>query len=452
MRYLLTVCCTILFQTVSAQVNFSSIPFNEALNRAQSEGKLIFLQFEAANCNQCNDVADKGFDNKEVADKINETFFCLKIDAQHPDRDKIAAVYNLNANSGFGTLFIDNNGTIIHKFLKTTSRSKEYLTQLDIALSRAGESMNINVLETEYKKGNRSFGFLQTLLLKRRSLAFPTDSLLDEYIAALPEDSLNSISTICFIAEMAPVLDSKADKLMRDNPNLFNRAWYTMSLAKRTAINNTIINKSLKKAIQENNENYATRTASFAQATNGSNYVSATKAYDMNMLRFYDATNDTSKYFRKAIAYYDKYFLNLSADSVKRMDSVNLRRLVMSPSTKKDTVVVGNTKRITTSVNYRSIASNYGSELNNGSYKFFLKTNNPYLLSIAEEWSEKASEFLKIPQILDTYAKVLYKENKSEKAIQIMQEAIALQQKQGYPAKEYEAVLEAMRSKKTIKE
>jgi hypothetical protein len=440
------------FSSSYAQIDFSSLSFNEALQKAQSEGKLIFLQFEAASCSQCNDVANKGFDNKEVADKINETFFCLKIDAQHPDRDKIATTYNLNAKNGFGTLFIDHNGAIIHKFLKTTSRSKEYLTQLDIALIKAGESMNINVLEKEYQKGNRGFGLLQSLLLKRRSLAFPTDSLLDEYIDALPDDSSSSVSTLCFIAEMAPVLDSKADKFMRNNPNVFNRAWYTMSLAKRTAINNIIINKSLRKAIKEKDENYAVRSASFAQATNTTNYTAAARAYDMNMLRFYDGTNDTTKYFRKAIAYYDKYFMNLNPDSFRKMYSMNLIRLLMSPTAKKDTVIVGNTKRITTNIAYRPIAQYYASELNNGAYKFFLKTNNSYLLSIAEEWAEKASQLFRNQFILDTYAKVLYKENKTEIAIHVMQEAIALQQKQGYPTKEYEAVLEAMKSRKTLKE
>jgi hypothetical protein len=452
MKLLVFILGLFFFGSSYAQIDFTSVPFSDALQKAQSEGKLIFLQFEAADCNQCNDVANKGFDNKEVADKINETFFCLKIDAQHPDRDKIAAAYNLNAKNGFGTLFIDNNGAIIHKFLKTTSRSKEYLTQLDMALTKAGESMNINVLEKEYQKGNRSFGFLQTLLLKRRSLAFPTDSLLSEYIDALPQDSLNSVSTIRFIAEMAPVLDSKAEKFMRSNRNLFNSAWNSMSQQKRAAICSVIINKSLAKAIREKNEAYAVRTASFAQGTYSTNYTGAAKAYEMNMLRFYDGTNDTSKYFRKAIAYYDKYFMNLNSDSVKRMDSMNLRRLIMSPASKKDTVIVGNTKRITTDVAFRPLASVYASELNNGAYKFFLKTNNPYLLSIAGEWAEKALQLSRNHFILDTYAKVLYKENKTEKALEIINEAIALQRKQGYPTKDYEAVLEAMKSKRALKE
>jgi thioredoxin-related protein len=84
-----------LFKLSPAQLNFSEIPFTNALQKARSEGKIIFLQFEAANCNQCNDVANKGFENKELADKINKTFFCLKINAQHPDRNKIAITYNM---------------------------------------------------------------------------------------------------------------------------------------------------------------------------------------------------------------------------------------------------------------------------------------------------------------------------------------------------------------------
>jgi thioredoxin-related protein len=51
------ICCSIF-----AQVNFTAIPLQEAMERSKSEGKLIFLQFEAAGCDQCNDVANKGFE------------------------------------------------------------------------------------------------------------------------------------------------------------------------------------------------------------------------------------------------------------------------------------------------------------------------------------------------------------------------------------------------------
>jgi hypothetical protein len=434
----------------SAQVNFSSVSFNDALQRAQSEGKLIFLQFEAAACNQCNDVANKGLQDKDVADKINQTFFCLKISPQHPDRSKIASTYSIDADKGFGTLFLDNNGTAVHKFLKTTSFSKEYLNQVDIALSKAGENLAINELEREYKKGNRSFGFLEVLLQKRKGLNMPTDSLLDEYVDALPSDSLNSTNTLVFISQMSPLIGSKADQALRKNQALFNRAWYTMSLQTRASVNNAIINKSMNQAIKEKDEKYAVRTASFAQSTNGSNYPAGTKAYDLNMLRFYDQTGDTTAYFRKSIAYFERYFLTVSPDSIKRVDSINLQqRLTLI---KKDTIRNENDNTIKTAaqVIYAPIVQTFSRELNNGAYQFYKKTNNPYLLSIATEWAEKALEFYQSPEVLDTYAKLLYKQNKNVKAIEIMYEAVALQQKRGFPSKEYETSLEKMKSGKSL--
>jgi hypothetical protein len=434
----------------SAQVNFSSVSLDDALQRAQSEGKLIFLQFEAAACNQCNDVANKGLQDKDVADKINQTFFCLKISLQHPDRSKIASTYSIDADRGFGTLFLDNNGTAVHKYLRTTSFSKEYLNQVDIALSKAGENLAINELEKEYKKGNRSFGFLEVLLQKRKALNMPTDSLLDEYVAALPTDSLNSTNTLVFISQMSPMIGTKADQVLRKNQALFNRAWYAMPSQTRANINNAIIHKSIIKAIKEKNEKYAVRTASFAQSTNGSNYAAGAKAYDLNMLHFYDETGDTTAYFRKAIAYFERYFLTVSPDSIKRVDSINLQqRLAL---VKKDTIrnETDNTIKTSAQVVYAPIVQTFSRELNNGAYEFYKKTNNSYLLSIATEWVEKALQFYQSPEVLDTYAKLLYKQNKNGKAIEIMSEAIALQQKRGFPTKEYETSLEKMKSGKSL--
>ena len=122
MKFLLFFCCLFIYSFTSAQVNFSSLSFSEALQKAKDDSKLILLQFESADCKQCNDVANKGFENKEVGEKMNAAFFCLKIGKQHPDRLRIAQAYNINAGKGFGTFFLDYSGNIIHKFLKTTSK------------------------------------------------------------------------------------------------------------------------------------------------------------------------------------------------------------------------------------------------------------------------------------------------------------------------------------------
>ena len=450
MRYYLAACCFLLLQSLSAQVSFSSIPFNEALKTAEAQGKLIFLQFESGTCDQCNNVAYKGLSDKALADKINETFFCLKVDAHHPDRQKIAHDYNINATEGFATLFIDNNGTLIHKYPVSTTHPDQYLAQVDIALAKAGETLKINELEKEYKNGNRSYGFLEALLSKRQSLRFPTDSLLDEYVDALPPDSLKSINVICFISKMTPYIDSKPFKAMTADRALYSRAWYSMPSPQRILINHSMEYRSMSKAIKNRDLAYATRIASFAQGTVGGNYLAGARAYDENMLRYYDETNDTTTYFSKAIAYYARYFLSVNLDSIRKLDSVTLITALRNPATKKDTIREGNKISVKSSVSIRPAGQYYATQLNDGASKFYHRTSSPYLLSIATEWCEKALVLYKTTDILNTYAKLLYKQGKSEKAMDELNEAIAILKQRGYPTNIFDDELDAIRNKKPL--
>ncbi|HYO22369.1 MAG TPA: hypothetical protein VER36_08170 [Flavisolibacter sp.] len=438
-----TLCLSLWFWNGFAQVEFFSGSLKDALGKAANESKFVMLQFEAANCERCNDVANKSFENAELTEKLAQAFVCLRIGPSHPEREQIAAAYRLTPQKSFGSLFLDYNGTLLHSYFKTTTSFREYIKQIEATRNKAGEVLQIGSLEREYTNGNRSFGFLEILLQKRRTLNIPTDTLLDEYIDVLPADSLKSARTIAFIAQMAPMLDSKADKVMRADKALFNRAWYSMSLPLRVHINNRVIYKGMEKAIKEKNESLALRTASFARATN-TNATAAAKAYDMNMLRYYEQVNDTTAYFRKAIAYYEHYLLTVVPDSVKKVDSLNMRRI--RETAKKDTVREGNRIRISTGVRYQPIASRLSGELNSGAYNFHQKTNNPYLLSIATEWSKRALEFFESPDALLTYAKLLYKQNRKEEAQEKIARAIELEKKRGLPTKTLEAVLEKMKS------
>src|SRR5689334_9804284 len=80
---------------VTAQVNYKDISFGAALQLAKVNGKLIFLQFESADCDECNEVAEKGLSDKEVVSRIDEAFIPVKISARNADREQIAMLYNL---------------------------------------------------------------------------------------------------------------------------------------------------------------------------------------------------------------------------------------------------------------------------------------------------------------------------------------------------------------------
>jgi hypothetical protein len=423
-----------------AQVNYQPITLSEALARSNKEGKLIMVQYESVDCYQCNEVADKGLNDPEVSSRINQTFIPIKISSTHPDRALISSLFNINA---FGTLFINQGSTLVHAYLQSTTFSGEYKKQIDLALNKSGETLKVSELEKEYKKGNRSPGFLEALLLKKRSLNLPTEALLDEYATSIPTDSLRSERVLQFIAEMAPMVNSLADKALRQDRMLFSQAWYKLSLQSRSNINSRIIYKSMQQAIKDKNEPFAKQTASFAQSIY-TNPVSGGKAFDRNMLHFYDETGDTTKYFRKAIAYYERYFLSVSPDSIRKTDSLNALRMMQSSP--KDTVRNGNMMTVRTSVAMSPIAQKFTWELNEGAWGFYKKTNNPYLLSIATEWSAKALEFIKTPEAMDTYARLLYKQGKKEEASKVLVEAITLKKERGFPTNDLEKLMDKIKA------
>ena len=424
-----------------AQTPFQDLSFEEALKESQKKGRLIFLQYESASCVQCNEVANKSFKNKELADQLSQTFVCLRISPTHQDREQIGALYSMA--SGMGSLFIDQNKTLIHSYRMTTSRASDYVNQINMALTMAGESLKLSDLDQEYKQGNRYIGFMELYLQKRVTLNLPTDQLLEEYIGLLPADSLRSIRTIGFIAQMSPILGSKADIALRKDREIFSRTWYSMPNQQRIKINSSIIRKSKNKAIQEKDEAYAYRVASFASATYSSNSQAAAKSYAYNMLEFYKETNDTSHYFSKAINYYDHYYMSVSVDSVNRMDSLNRARLLANapasaPFMKGDTMV--RTKTIAFSPAGQFLSA----DLNNGARTFYSMTSNPQLLALATRWVQKGLEFYESPAALDTYSRLLYKQGQKQAAIEAQRRVIELRKKQGYPTKEYETTLEKM--------
>ncbi|MCW3074315.1 MAG: hypothetical protein JWP69_1384 [Flaviaesturariibacter sp.] len=430
--------------TVLGQVSYQPLSFTEALARAGAEGKLVFLQFESKDCNQCNEVADKGLSDTKLSALINQTFIPIKITASHPDRDRVANSYN--TVKSFGSLFIDAAGTLIHKMPSSSSSPTPYFKEVDLALNKAGESMRISALEKEYKSGNRSPGFIEALLLKKRTLNLATEALLDEYVQLLPIDSFQSIRTLTFIAQMTPLLDSKADMALRKNYPLFTKAWYTLPQATRVRINNAIVYHSMQKAIANKDEAFALRTATFAQRVHDPNFAAGAKAYDKNMLNFYDAVGDTSKFFMKSIAYYERYFMTVSPDSIKRIDSLNWKRMASASIARKDTVAEGNKMRISQRVAFAPYAQTFTAELNDGANNFYKKTANPYLLSVATEWIKKGLAFYSSPEALDTYSRLLYKQGQREKAMDMQAEVLAIRKHRGYSTKEQEALLAKMKA------
>jgi hypothetical protein len=423
-----------------AQVNYQPITLSEALARSNKEGKMILVQYESADCNQCNEVADKGLNDPQVSSSINKIFIPIKISSTHPDRTSISTLFNIKS---FGTLFINQSSTLVHAFLQSSTLPTDYQKQINLAIDKAGEALKVSELEKEYKNGNKSPGFMELLLMKKKSLNLPTDNLLEEYVALLPADSLQSGRVLKFIVNMAPIISSTAHHVLLRDKALFTRTWNSMDLQTRININNRVTYKSNQKAITAKDENLAKRVAQFSQGSY-SNPTAGAKAYDKNMLHFYEGIGDTTQYFMKAIAFYERYYMSINADSIKRIDSKTIDGL--ERTAKRDTVRNSTGFTITSSTQHRPIAQYYTWELKEAATKFYNKTENPHLLSIAANWASRGAQFYKTPEVLEIHSRILYKIEKKQQAVKILDEAIALKKELGFPVQSLENVRIKMKS------
>lgn len=430
-----------------SQVIFEDLSFNQALQKAKETGKLIFLQYEAEDCSQCNEVANKAFEDQKLGETLNQVFVCIKISPTHPDRNLLATLYSKNKNS-FGSLFIATDKTIVHSYLQTTTLPRFYFDEIDKALTKSGEGIRLSSLEKEYQNGNKNPGLIELILETRKSLNLDTDRLLEEYVSSIPADSLKSIRYLVFIAKMAPVLETMASNLLRKDIALFYNAWQSIDLKERISINGQIINKSLQKAIKDKNEEFAYRIANFTQSTYTSNRETGEKVASTKIIEYYNAIKDNNNYLLHSIAYYDKYYLGISIDSIKKVDTLRLKKLgeQQIPIVEKrgDSAIQ---KRVIT---YSPITQSYTSALNKVARKIYEISDNTLYLNKAVEYAAKANEFFEEYNAMNTYALLLYKTGKKDKAIDWQKKAIALKSKIGLDAKNLEQELKNMKEGKQL--
>ena len=104
-------------------INFFKGTWESALEKAESEGKLIFLDAYASWCGPCKRMAATTFKNKEVGEFFNKYFINFKMDMEkHKDGRRLSQKYRLTA---YPTLyFIDASESIFHKSVGSLNNSQ----------------------------------------------------------------------------------------------------------------------------------------------------------------------------------------------------------------------------------------------------------------------------------------------------------------------------------------
>lgn len=417
---------------VSAQKFSDAKTFQKAIELAQLKQKPILLIIILSHELEDKYKINQTIEDPAVVKKMKANFVVFETEKADTAMRKTIAKYKVTTLPAF--LFMHPNQEVFHHDFGSSSSKMKYLNMMDKALILSKEKSLSQIAEA-YSANKSDTTLLRQLINVRKKNGITDNSqLIEDYANQLKIADFNDYKTVLFILEAGPRLDGNAYKFGRTNPAIFDKIYKSEPLQKRVAINNAIINNSYAAAVLAKDKNKAWRVADFARGVWGNDREKGEKAYELRMLNFYNATKDTANYFISAINYYDRFYMRLSADSIKKLDAKNraerfenMRKQMSNANTTVSKGKTNNTSSgkpiIHTELTQVSSPSNmHSTDLNNVAYRFYQTgTKNVNHLTKAMTWSKRAIELDSSWPNYNTLAYIYY-------ALGFYKEALATQQ------------------------
>lgn len=361
--------------------------------------------------------------NREVVIKFNTNFVNYKVDRSDTSSKAIIRLYNINR---FPSLtFLDSKGGIMLRNMSVIPIPQQLLTLADQAIDASKEKSLID-FDKEYQFSVYNAGFLKDYIIKRKIAGIVDNAaLIEKYVNFLSIADLDDYKQVLFILKAGPSAESKAYKLAFTNKKIIDSIFKTELYDVRMSINNMIIANTMASAIATKNIITANAAANFTRTSWGTDYRQGQKYYTLKMLQYYRATKDTMNYLSQASYFYDGYYMNISADSIKKMDQINIEK-AKSRAHERATLDMPDGGAIQ-SYSYTYASNNFANELNNAAWSIYeLGTKNTTYLTKAMLWSKRSIELNKISAYYDTFAHLLYRlefyaeaENEQQKAVEL---------------------------------
>lgn len=148
-------------QEKEASIIFEETSWDDLLEKAKTEDKLIFVDVYTSWCGPCKTMAKEVFTDASVAKFYNEHFINAHIDAEQGEGVQFAREYKVQAYPSL--LFINRAGEVVHR--ATGYHDAVAFAQLgETAISPTGGLLQWN---RQYQSGERSPVFMRKLIMAK---------------------------------------------------------------------------------------------------------------------------------------------------------------------------------------------------------------------------------------------------------------------------------------------
>lgn len=436
-----------------------------ALNQSAKTNKPVLLIINTPNNKVVNMPSGvegnfkSGLDDKQVIKKINDNLIVYKTTLVDTSTRSIIRLANIKYFPAY--IFLRESKEIFFTEFANSNDPKRYLSMVDNALA-AFKEKSIAEIEKDYEADKTNVIAIKKLIDARKKIGITNNAdLIEQYASNLKIGDFNNYENVLYILEAGPHADGVAYRLAYTNRKLADSLYRTEPLQRRLAINRAIISNTMTAAAKAKNVNKAIAGANFERTTWTKDYREGNRSYNNQMLWYYSAVKDTASYIRTATYFYDSQYMNISADSIKKMEAQKHQANIPSPfpqnadkkivsKEKMDSLMkLPGARKVTQSmVAVTSSSTNYANELNNAAWKFYeIGTKNLNHLTKAMLWSRRSIELKPFAGYYDTLAHILYRMGYYEEAISTQQKAIEKAKAENMPTTNFEKELKKIKTK-----
>ena len=240
MKYILILLLFITSWSVQAQgIDFFHGTWAETLAKAKETGKLIFMDSYTSWCGPCKMMSAKTFPDKNVGDFYNPNFVCVKFDMEKGEGPMLSDKFNVDAYPTL--LYIDADGNLVSKSVGYQEADRFVETGKN-ALKRGDKTP---VLAKEYESGKRDYNTVYNYMKALNASGKSSVKIANEFING--QKDLTTPENLKFILEAASEVDSRLFDLLIKNKSAI------IKVSGVDAVNNRIANaanKTVNKAIE----------------------------------------------------------------------------------------------------------------------------------------------------------------------------------------------------------
>ncbi|CAM1339507.1 thioredoxin family protein [Tenacibaculum aestuarii] len=201
--------------TQAQGINFEHISLDEALAKAASEDKLVFVDFYTVWCAPCKVMSKKIFPLPEVGEAYNKNFISIKLDAEK--KGALAAKkYNV---SSYPTLaFINSSGKLVYK--DTGSQSAESFINLGKkAIASLSSEFSLEKLQQEFPNKQNDEHFLKIYVEKMIEYGQSPIHGIEAWLTVQTEIKEDDVDMMEYLMKHNNylLLNSKAEQILKAN-------------------------------------------------------------------------------------------------------------------------------------------------------------------------------------------------------------------------------------------